>query len=173
MTPRAHVPVSQANATIIDTHHSHPHLTVIILCESSAFMLPWTRKTRVCHSACGKDLLYPATRTYAPPGAAQGTPRTYVRVMKSSTTRRRWKAVEAPRPSPQRWTQGDGEDQGMGEPQCKHRRMPASAELSSLSRIGEGEPTVVGTEDDASEDASNAGLIKTALSVSSQVDEFD
>lgn len=56
-----------------------------------------------------------------------------------------------------------------GDPQCKRRGMTASAVLPDSSSIDEGEPSIVGMEDAASEDDPHANLVESGLSSCSQV----
>lgn len=70
---------------------------------------------------------------------------------------------------PQRRLQNDDEGLETGTPQCKRRRTTASAAPSGSSSLDEGRPSIVEAEDVASEDASYASLVETALSLCLQV----
>lgn len=74
------------------------------------------------------------------------------------------------RPTSQRRAQDDDRDTETREPLRKRRRTTNSATLSDYSIIEDEEPTIVRTEDAASEDESCASLVETALCVSAQVD---
>lgn len=77
-----------------------------------------------------------------------------------------------PHPVPELAEVHTGEDLATGAPQRKCRRMTRSPALPAPSKIDE-EPIAVEPDDSTSENASYASLVKTTLSVCSQVHLFD